>query len=147
MLKRKVEDIDTIIVHCSDSDHHEHDNIETIRKWHVEDNGWSDIGYHFVITQDGTVRGGRNFELVGAHTKGMNETSLGVCLTGKEKFSHNQMFSLAWLISDLTGALPNITRVLPHNYFASGKMCPNFNLKIFDTSREIKKGGQKLDLV
>ena len=28
--------------------------VAEVKRWHVEDNGWSDIGYHFLIDRDGT---------------------------------------------------------------------------------------------
>ena len=36
-------------------DRAEDDDVEIIRKWHVEGNGWSDIGYHYFIKKDGEV--------------------------------------------------------------------------------------------
>ena len=29
--------------------------VAEVRRWHVEDRGWSDIGYHYLIDRDGTV--------------------------------------------------------------------------------------------
>lgn len=52
-----------------------------IRKWHGE-RGFRDIGYHYVIRFDGTIEIGRDLRLVGAHAKGRNYDSIGVCLTG-----------------------------------------------------------------
>ena len=80
-------DINSIIVHCSDSNIKSHDNIETIRKWHVDERGWSDIGYHYVITQDGVVHEGRPLSRRGAHARGHNVGSIGICLTGKSLFT------------------------------------------------------------
>ncbi len=52
-----------------------------IRKYHVEHNGWRDIGYHYVIRKDGTVEPGRSLTQNGAHTEGANDT-VGICVTG-----------------------------------------------------------------
>ena len=52
-----------------------------IRKYHVEHNGWQDIGYHRVIRKDGTVEQGRSLLHAGAHTEGANDT-WGICVTG-----------------------------------------------------------------
>lgn len=55
--------------------------IEEIRKWH-KDKGWSDIGYHKVIYQDGSVHQGRSDAVIGAQAFGANAFSLGVCCIG-----------------------------------------------------------------
>ena len=47
--------INKIIVHCSATPEDRDVSIDTIRKWHVEDNGWSDIGYHWVIPLSGSI--------------------------------------------------------------------------------------------
>lgn len=52
-----------------------------IRRHHVGHNGWSDIGYHFVIRKDGTIEDGRPLSRSGAHTEGANDT-IGICVTG-----------------------------------------------------------------
>ena len=33
---------------------------EKIKEWHTKGNGWSDIGYHWVIRRDGTLDKGRD---------------------------------------------------------------------------------------
>ena len=63
--------IDTIIVHCSATPEGRDVSVSEIRKWHKA-RGWSDIGYHFVITLDGTMNVGRPIEKIGAHAKGYN---------------------------------------------------------------------------
>lgn len=71
----------SIVIHCSASDRYK-TTIEDIRAWHVKGNGWSDIGYHTVITGDGIARKGRDDSLIGAGAAGWNEDSLHICLTG-----------------------------------------------------------------
>lgn len=51
--------IDEIIVHCSATPEGRDVSMADIRRWHVEERGWSDVGYHFVVTLDGTVHIGR----------------------------------------------------------------------------------------
>jgi hypothetical protein len=58
---------------------------EAIRRYHVETNGWSDIGYHFGVELVGTeifILAGRGLQYEGAHTKGLNGTHIGVCVVG-----------------------------------------------------------------
>lgn len=122
--------IDKIIIHCSYSDIPSHDNIETIRKWHVDENGWSDVGYHYFITSDGTVQNGRPLESAGAHTIGQNHDSIGICLHGKSKFTFAQFTTLKRLILKLQFQfqIPD-EKVFGHRDFTKYKTCPVFDYK------------------
>ena len=40
--------------------------------------GWWDIGYSFIVGEDGNVYEGRGWDMVGAHTKGYNSRGLGM---------------------------------------------------------------------
>lgn len=42
--------------------------------------GWDGIGYNFVVFQSGHVFEGRGWDRTGAHAKGRNSTSVGICL-------------------------------------------------------------------
>lgn len=120
--------IDLIIVHCSASDNPHHDNLATIKQWHLG-RGFSDVGYHFIVLKSGEVVKGRDIEQVGAHCEGHNKNSIGICLTGDKLFSEEQFISLRALIRELIGSYALGTLdVLPHNAFNKNKTCPNFDL-------------------
>jgi N-acetyl-anhydromuramyl-L-alanine amidase AmpD len=111
---------------------------EEIRRWHVQDNGWNDIGYHYVIRRNGVVEKGRNEAVAGAHTSGHNFDSIGVCLVGGMKqdeqkpdcnFTGAQFIALAGLIRDMRKRYPNIT-VSGHRDWAK-RDCPTFNAEEF----------------
>ena len=70
-----------IIVHCSYTPDNMDIGVETIDRWHRE-KGWMGCGYHAVIKRDGTVELGRPLDKNGAHVKGMNSSSKGICLIG-----------------------------------------------------------------
>ena len=128
--RRKTEAITICIVHCSDSDNTDHDNIETITRWHIE-RGFDDIGYHYFIKKSGEIQVGRALEIVGAHVEGFNSESVGICLSGNRNFTDDQMVSAAKLIDSLYLFLPNLKKkfgVLPHRFFNPNKTCPNFEL-------------------
>ncbi len=128
-INRTLNKIDTIIVHCSASDNPDHDNIEEIRRWHVNDKKWHDIGYHFFIDKKGMKFDGRTLTKVGAHCAGHNMKSIGVCLSGKYEFYECQFRTALFLITDLMRRfkIPR-SNVYPHNYFDAGKTCPNFEM-------------------
>lgn len=135
--------INKIVVHCSDSDNPKHDNVETIRQWHTErgfigPDGISgtqdDIGYHWVITQDGTLHPGRPEDKIGAHVKGHNKDSIGICLTGSHKTvaSPAQRKTLDIFLKN-TCTKYNLKKldVLAHRDLDKYKECPIFDLHGF----------------
>lgn len=118
-----------IIVHCSDSDKPEHDNIGEIRRWHLI-RGWDDVGYHFFITKNGNIEKGRDVSIAGAHTKGHNHDSIGICLSGKKTFTNDQFISLGMLLQVLFFEYGDM-KIYPHNAFNRLKTCPNFDSVLF----------------
>lgn len=54
---------------------------QEIHKWHLN-NGWTGIGYHFVIAKDGSVFRGRAENWVGSHASSNNSNSIGICFVG-----------------------------------------------------------------
>lgn len=80
--------IKQIIIHHSASPAHT-TTVDLVRKWHVEDRGWKDIGYHYMIDENGEVHRGREDKIIGAHCKGNNRFTLGVCVFGN--YQNEQM--------------------------------------------------------
>jgi hypothetical protein len=80
--------LNKIIIHCTATRPNwwigksPQQKVNEIRRWHVEDRGWADIGYHYLIDRDGTVIEGRPLSKVGAHAKGHNTGSVGIALFG-----------------------------------------------------------------
>lgn len=82
------------------------------------------IGYHFVIDTDGTVETGRQEGETGAHVKGHNLNSLGICLVGgitKEKRNHGEYTEAQWI------ALSKLLRKLESKY-PSARICGHRDL-------------------
>lgn len=139
--------IDTIFVHCSDSDIPGHDNIKTIREWHTQ-RGFTgpdgvagthdDIGYHYVITKDGTLHKGRPEKNVGAGVLGHNKNSIHICLTGRHDFTEAQFKTLIKILSS-TLKTYNLDwdSVKPHNEVDIKKTCPNFDVKALIANRRL----------
>lgn len=126
--------IEEIIVHCSATPEGRDVSTEEIRQWHL-DRGWSDIGYHFVVELDGTVCDGRPLEKSGAHAKGHNSQSVGVCYVGgvdsdmeaKDTRTDEQAVALVELITFLKEQFPEAV-VIGHRD-VSEKECPSFDAK------------------
>ena len=85
--------IKLLVVHCSDSDDSKTLTAFDLHKMHLNF-GWDGIGYHKVINRSGKIENGRPEYWVGAHVKGKNSISLGVCLIGRHKFTIKQFISL-----------------------------------------------------
>lgn len=130
--------INKLIVHCSYTPPSMDIGADTIRGWHVDENDWRDIGYHYVIRRDGEIERGRNEAVAGAHTYGQNMDSLGVCLVGGKaedderpecNFTAAQFAALAGLIREIRSRWSAI-KVTGHNDWAS-RACPTFNAREF----------------
>lgn len=78
--------------------------VEEIRRHHVEVNGWSDIGYHYIILGDGTLKVGRPAHLMGAGALGFNQGVLHIAVCGNfdtEALTHQQIHTLQQLLAVL----------------------------------------------
>ncbi|MEV0805721.1 N-acetylmuramoyl-L-alanine amidase [Micromonospora sp. NPDC050200] len=56
-----------------------------IQAYHMDSRGWSDIGYNFLVDDDGRIYEGRGWDVVGAHAAGYNTESIGVCFIGRDR--------------------------------------------------------------
>ena len=72
---------DCIVVHHIGMANNDDVSAETVHQWHLN-NGWSGIGYHFLIRKDGTIEEGRPLGTVGAHVYGENRHTVGINLVG-----------------------------------------------------------------
>ncbi|MDJ0827910.1 MAG: N-acetylmuramoyl-L-alanine amidase [Rhodobacter sp.] len=141
--------IDEIIVHCLAT----HNGwmagssvdakVAEVRRWHIEERGWRDIGYAVVIDRDGSIGWGRNidddddyFDDVGAHTRGRNSRSVGVALVGGatsaatdaflDNFTPAQDKALRQVIAQIKNYARKELPVNGHNQYAN-KACPGFH--------------------
>lgn len=73
--------INKIILHCSATRANQEYSFQQCRADHRR-RGWRDIGYHYYITRDGLLHIGRPLWQSGAHCKGNNRDSIGVCYEG-----------------------------------------------------------------
>ena len=73
--------INLIVVHCSatreDKSFTEHDLDVCHRR-----RGFNGVGYHFYIRKNGDIKSTRPLERIGAHSRGFNRESIGICYEG-----------------------------------------------------------------
>jgi len=135
-------EIDLIVVHCADTYKRMLVGAKEITRWHL-DRGWSDCGYHYIINRFGWIEEGRPLDKIGAHCRGYNKNSIGICLVGgrsdedtpEDNFTKQQKKALAALLINLQAEHPN-TEIKGHNELSS-KTCPNFDLYNFKSNMDI----------
>lgn len=139
---------DLLIVHCSATPPSMDIGRAEIDRWHRE-RGFLGIGYHFVIRRDGTVETGRDLEDAGAHAKGYNNRSVGICLVGgiaefppkavrqadprwktkpEANFTEAQYAALEGLLKELEVTYPG-AEIIGHRDVNPHKACPCFDAK------------------
>ena len=90
--------------------------------------GWDGIGYHKIVKRSGEVENGRPEYWIGAHVKGKNDISLGVCLIGRNNFTKNQFISLERVLKKWKKEYPNAKIVGHRDVGNTQKTCPNFDV-------------------
>lgn len=127
--------IEEIIIHCTDTMPFDSIDVSTIDKWHKE-LGYKEIGYHYLILVDGTIREGRDINRIGAHCKGHNSSSIGIAYVGGRDFTNEicdtrtskQIISMRALVLSLCQNYP-IIRIVGHCHYNKNKTCPNFDVE------------------
>ena len=136
----------SIIIHHSQSPENGVHTWDEIEQYHVNVQGWQGIGYNLGIERDNQGKYiyciGRGLDCIGAHTKGMNEVGIGICMVGdydKAEPLDIQYWLLAQICKDLMRdfdiPIENIQR---HNEYNKEKSCPGlmFNMeRLYDKIR------------
>ena len=128
-----------LVVHCSATTPEQNIGVVEIRRWHTDPppkgRGWSDVGYHYVIRRSGRLEKGRAEDLAGAHVRGHNYDTVGICLVGgvdgqdepQQNFTVDQFATLLKLLVTLKKRYPT-AHIRGHRDFPGvDKACPCFN--------------------
>ena len=125
--------INKLIVHCSATREGMNVSRDTIRDWHLA-RGFNDIGYHFYIDLEGNINKGRDIAKIGAHSKGQNRSSIGICYCGgvesdgktpKDTRNEAQKEALLCVLRTMKAMYPDAV-IHSHRDFAN-KACPSFD--------------------
>lgn len=127
-------DIKKIIVHSAATPGEMDIGASEIDAWHKQ-RGFDCIGYHYVIRRDGKLEKGRDIGIAGAHCRGHNFSSIGVCLVGGvdadknpcDNFTSKQKRTLTQLLNFLT--LTFECEALGHRDISSSTACPSFDVR------------------
>lgn len=134
---KTIQEVKFLVVHCSATRAALDIGKKEIDQWHRQQ-GWLEIGYHFVIRRNGNVETGRPVDRPGAHARGFNHLSLGICMVGgvaangkdaENNFTPEQFASLTKLLHELKQKSPN-AEVLGHRDLPNvHKACPSFDVR------------------
>lgn len=126
--------IDKIILHCTATKDDHDVSVHDIDIWHKA-RGWKMCGYHFLVRLDGEIERARPIDMVGAHARGFNKTSIGIAYAGgidkygnavntMSKAQTDSMFVLIDSLAVIFGSL----ELIGHNDVTDRKTCPNFDV-------------------
>lgn len=126
-----------IVIHCSGNSAKSKLRAADIRNFHMKERGFSDIGYHYVIPTDGTIELGRKCNIAGAHVRGYNQYSLGVCYIGgldangkpADTRTAAQKKALKKLIAELHAQFPHALICGHRDFPHVDKSCPCFDVQ------------------
>lgn len=113
--------------------------IEDIQRWHL-DYRWSGCGYHYFIRKDGRIYTGRSEDTIGAHCRGNNIQSIGICLEGnfnKENIKKKQINALVRLCKTIMTKY-NIEEIRGHRELFQTD-CPGNKFPLEDIKRSIRE--------
>lgn len=135
-----------LIVHCAATPPAMDIGVEEIDRWHKE-RGWRGCGYHLVIRRDGEVETGRQLDDQGAHVRGFNGCSIGICLVGgllpsktgpDINYTPEQFEALRDTIDSLRRDHFPDAEIRGHYQFDNHKTCPNFDVEHWYQHDEVR---------
>lgn len=147
---------DLIVIHCSATKATADVGVREITQWHIQ-RGFDTVGYHYIIRRNGELETGRRESTIGAHVRGHNSNSIGICLAGgvdagnqaEDNFTAEQFATLEHLLRELKGRYPQ-ARILGHRDLSPDKngdgkitsneytkQCPSFDVSQWLTQRSL----------
>lgn len=156
MAQQLLKNIKQIVIHCTATLPQQKAGYHECYQWHVIENQWASIGYHYGIEQDGNIWQGRAINFgkgkadIGAHVAGHNKGTLAIVLSGgcrdiykdengdtvyvsADTFTDIQKTNLKALVSKLiercTEAGARDIDVVGHRDLNPNKDCPGFDVK------------------
>lgn len=90
-----------IAVHATATDplYHGPTTLEDLRRWHMKERGWIDIGYNLFIPRSGVIQIARadeyhgimdDLEIQGAHVRGYNHEAFAICYDGGVRYDEEK---------------------------------------------------------
>jgi N-acetyl-anhydromuramyl-L-alanine amidase AmpD len=135
--KRSLSEIDQVVIHHSLTTS---GSAVEYAKYHVDNNGWPGIGYHYVISKDGEIVQSQPLKVISFHVSGQNTRSIGICLTGNydtQQPTEAQLDACVKLIRWLQDKeLKRKLEIAGHNQYSS-KSCPGRNINVNEIAARV----------
>jgi N-acetylmuramoyl-L-alanine amidase len=121
--------IQVISVHCSDSPDDKNFDVTDVDRWHKAQ-GWSKVGYHYVITRKSEIQRGREDGEIPSAVYGHNRHSIAICWMGSHKPEPGQYLTLVYAIACIARKHRlEAKHVRGHKEFPNvTKSCPNLDM-------------------
>jgi len=121
----------TVVIHHSAL--YENDDLSTlyaVQDLHMDDRGWADIGYHYMVGRDGGIYAGRDVSVRGTHTALHNTGSVGVCLLGDLETNDptEPQLAASQALVDWLAIRLQLTHLAGHGDFNVDTVCPGAQL-------------------
>lgn len=116
--------------------------VRSAQDYHINTNGWADIGYHYLIDRAGNIYAGADPTRIGTHVGGQNTGKLGISLIGNfetgpkyagEPLGSAQKNAAALLIRHLSkkhNIALSTSDIKGHDHYARGRICPGKNVSV-----------------
>lgn len=135
-MKKSKREIKYLVVHCTATKEGADFTAKDIDGWH-KNQGWSEIGYNYVVRLNGVVELGRDVDKIPAQVKGYNSNAIGVVYVGgidekgnpKDTRTPKQKEALLKLLKELKKLYPKAIIQGHRDFPKVAKACPSFNAK------------------
>ena len=143
---RNTSTIDRIVVHQTDTPDEGEFTPYAIANFHVNNNDWAGIGYHYLITDGGKIYQTNDDNVISYHASGYNTRSIGVAITGDhtlgQSIDNKKYKALVYLLAKLSNKYNlNVDQIIGHNETGSPKSCPNLDMDLLRADVKKKRYG------
>ena len=149
-------EVNTIVVHQTDTACRGERQIEETAEYHVNHRGFCGIGYHVFITENGKIYQTLNLRSNGAHAGTHNGYSIGIVMCGDWRLengvknedlaaSKKQYKALVWTLAHLQNSYPQFKNIVSHDSVSSSRSDPNLHME--DLLADVKKKRLQILLV
>ncbi|MEV0387828.1 N-acetylmuramoyl-L-alanine amidase [Nonomuraea sp. NPDC050643] len=98
-----------------------------VQDYHMDERGWNDIGYNFLVRDDGTAYEGRGWLIRGAHASDHNITGIGCAYIGRNNPTERAKQSIRALYDEACAQAGHLLAMRGHSHVGDTD-CPGATL-------------------